>query len=1556
MDNGLRIVSQEKELMEVDPLVDARLSTTLWKEKSSGDEFAATLRETGGDVSPAYHMENECVSVVPSAKFTVLHIAKQNGRYVPFVNGAIPHTMEYGADPSAGIPGREIHLIHSHTGLHVDREGLENESEERQERGVGTVFSPCAAMVTVEDGESRPTQCTVRIWNQLKGYGDGSSIGNRILSGDRRLRAGFMDEPTVDVVCTPFPVARSRKQRVVIYDQRKVFQADLQRVQTEMRKILSKNFGSTDQDALVKGMYGQTAVSKALFNIIDANVSWFFQGKKPEEVVTMTWTEWGASKLGWGDWAKENLEQRQQEQQDQATAGLSTDVEVLQYKAVYFAGPILTLFFPIMLSQLSGSLLVSALGSGSISALLTWFKATQFTTYMDYIIAFSTGMIHGIFNYFTRPPTKQADKLYFTLDELASALEVLGRVAKLSKQDLTAATADRKFRRETALWAWLMQSSEKSQASNWIFGRKDNTGYFSQATIDTSELYDASTDSVPHRLTQVETMISIVIEDPAICKGKPVEFDFMCLNDTRHLLSLAGQGVSSSIDRLVTAIQNFEHRLEESLRRRFVPTQLSELYTESMYFWDSMTYSPFYAVLMSSMPVKFKADGDKTLEQLGIHRAGVIKMVKKNLRSKLSETFVHADSPGQKLKAAVDAAVETRIPQSLTEKKPQWIRTLPHVPRSMDLLFPAPDVLALDISELETPDVFVREQSGFKDAVEDMKRVFGQEQRALRHLRVYWCRIGERMRLVCGYNASQGFRLRDTLRVSPPLEFYSLVVSLPTDVRRLSVSLDETTRHRMRFIADRNATSAIRRVSTRLNDDETSLFALALFAELWTDELVALAQVRDTVASRVRRTLETALARAKGRAQRCADVMAAITNGQAPEFLAANDEFFRATQPGRDLARLARRLRLSSGSPYVAIQEAQRVARVLQGLASEKGPNTTMPSEPLQSLFMDVAHGHRAYQRAVAMTSTSSDATKIRVQRAFASAYPSLLFDRGGVAAVTAQIPDRPPQAHSVEDVVLSLRIRMAKLQLDFPTLDVLDTAITTQPASGDTLVTRLAEELAVFSIERANSTPSRDKFGVEKSMRFAVPFGYGDAPPPLVPMPVSALGFGSVPVWVDDVRTVLAQALTALDPASLPALSPVVHVTSRGPCAPTDGRGVEHPTIIKVVDRATLTFEFAHSEVGPSGIRTTTDAVPVSALDAVQQHVQSPETLALSDAVCGLAWNSERVLQCVLAGVSQLGSPTCEIVSQLPDTLRSEETGRVMEQSIDVRIRRIEDVLETTANNAIGLMQKIIVDVIGVEGRGSLQPAPGDQADEDDPITAASIDDVHIDLSSRPSTSTGAVLAEMPPKAQLLLIQIKELNPKSNWFNRQELLEFARTLREYEKGLYDSLLRDENWRTTFTANLKQGLKTNAKDKMEARLRKYRNESEDANDLYSMVDDTEVNVQEIDRLKDLEAQRREAELGSASRWSKERHLQRIHLAVAHVVGVAMSRSLVEPVKPVLTKIRWQLLVRQKLTDDQVIQERDRLNKLFQRFDIVLKEMAGKALRLSELCTALFLEI
>jgi hypothetical protein len=410
---------------------------------------------------------------------------------------------------------------------------------------------------------------------------------------------------------------------------------------------------------------------------------------------------------------------------------------------------------------------------------------------------------------------------------------------------------------------------------------------------------------------------------------------------------------------------------------------------------------------------------------------------------------------------------------------------------------------------------------------------------------------------------------------------------------------------------------------------------------------------------------------------------------------------------------------------------------------------------------------------------------------------------------------------------------------------------------------------------------------------------------------------------------------------------------------------------MIKVVDRATLTFEFAHSEVGPSGIRATTDAVPVSALDAVQQHVQSPETLTLSDAVCGLAWNAERVLQCVLAGVGQLGSQTCEIVCQLPDTLRGEETGRVMEQPIDKRIQRIENVLETTAKNAIELMQKIIVDVIGTEGmlgKRGLEPELLDKADEflDGPMTAASIDDVQIDLSSRPSTSTDApaiaamlptdapAIAAMLPTDPDLLKKLKGIDVTK--LSRKKCLEVASKLREYEKGLYDSLLSDENWITTFTENLRPTLKTNAEDMMKERLRKYRNGSEDANDLYSMVDDTEVNVQEIDRLKDLEEQRREAKLGRASRWLEERHVQRVHLAVAHVVGVAMSRSLVQPVNPVLTKIRWQLLVRQKLTDEQVTQERDRLNKLFQRFDIVLKEMAGKALRLSELCTALFLEI
>lgn len=1606
-EGGKRVRARVRAGAMDEALVEPRSTTTLWRAHSSTDDYAATFHEVG---SPALISHTTATFVDVNAtdpKFTVLHVIKQNGRYHPLVDGAVPSTTQHGGDRIAGIPPKTVHLLPAQTGLHVD-----------EEESTNTVLSPCASIVTVEDGEVFPVRCVVRVWQQLAGGGVGTSIGRRVLTGDHILRPARMDDSTVQAVCTPFPLARSRKQRVVIYDQRNVFRAELLRIRRSILKDVSiDNINTVLENVLT----GNTPAGKALFNIVSRNVARFRRlipqafGPPPEDAAANAADAERSTFLKTTDWLngisaedrqRINREQREAEQARQANA----DAEQLALGVAGVVVPLAALLIPTLFAQLGGTPLLRILGTSATNVVSVGLKSAT-VTIEQYALAAASGAITSIAQELTRRPLPEANKLYFTLDELASTLEVMGRVATLDPQTYAAATADQSYRTETAVWAWLMQSAQK--ASSVLLYRRDNTGFFSQSTIDTSELYDFTTDSVPRRLTEVETTISIAIEDPTICDGQAIEFDFLCNHDSAYLLALAGQGVSASVDRLADAIEAFQERLEEAARRPWrvpgFPQTSAAVYSTATYWWDNVMYSP-YVIFLWDHVNGLKERGMEGLEELGRQRQGILNLILRNMHDKLIRQFVSPDSPGQRLKEAVDTAVGARIPPGIVVQRPGWVRTMPHVASSMTLLFPAPDALVLDVVEFESEETFIREHSNFKNAIDDTRTTFQRERKALSHLQRTWNNNGARLVILCGHvvvAGTVGLGMRVALRnrlLRPPVDAYSLVVLLPEDVRRASVQLDEATKRRMRFIADRRSTSAIQRVSKTLEESETSLIAVSLFSELWTSELVMLADVPDTTPVFVRSTLQSTSARAAERAIACADLFLVVTEGEQPQFFNSNDPLLRATLAGRDAARLGRRMRVDAVAPPVAVKDARVVAQTLRRLAKEQSsqPSDSIPSEPLQSLFMDVAHGHRAYQRALGVAGAASTRlVATRMLQAFAGAYPSLLFDPilHPVETQSPHVqpnppstqPARPRAAQDVAAVVRSLRVRMAKLQLDFPSLGALDATVEAHPrvfaarnAVGPSepidrsvlkaQTNELIEELSVWTIQRATATPSA---GVVQSTRFSVPFGYGDAPPPLTTMPVSALGIGSVPVWIDDVRNALLDVLFAIDqakatnngyarpggPVGAPG-APMQSITfvSRGPCAPTNGE-IDHPTVIKVsgtAKQAHPVFSFARSQETLSSSSQLTGAAaaapapptPINAAQAASGHLQSERTLAMSTAVRELVWNAERVLQCVLAAVAQVGTRPCGIVAALPDLPPVSAATRRAVRDLDIQRARTLDILETYGRRGLVHMRTIINEVLRNEG---LQP---DDADADSALAnvtfmvpAGEIDVPRLDLNDRRFVDIGASgrLGAMPPTAPSLVQHLSELN--LSVLDREDHLAVARDLPNYETALYEALLKNVDWIDKFKSDLADGKESQFRKLMREKLDDYRRGAAAAVNLQHIATDASRLFAKIAQIDLARRRAALAQIGPMARRRSKGFAQRTRITLAHAIGVSMAKTLIAPVVPTLETLRWPA----SLNATRVALERDRLFDVVERVRAVLQPVDGQALRLSELCAVLHFE-
>ena len=184
----------------------------------------------------------------------------------------------------------------------------------------------------------------------------------------------------------------------------------------------------------------------------------------------------------------------------------------------------------------------------------------------------------------------------------------------------------------------------------------------------------------------------------------------------------------------------------------------------------------------------------------------------------------------------------------------------------------------------------------------------------------------------------------------------------------------------------------------------------------------------------------------------------------------------------------------------------------------------------------------------------------------------------------------------------------------------------------------------------------------------FCVPYGFGDTPPPLTAVAISAIMFGSVPVWSADWRFALLDVLRSLDSAHpLVGAVPAVDATRavarlqpqrrRATCA--DDPALPGPSIVRASDTHRYTF-FASAAMSAIDTNVLGDFVaaqngaPGHALPAsdaaAAEHVQDQQALALSRAVNEIAWNAERTLQCVLLAVARQGTAINLSGALLPD------------------------------------------------------------------------------------------------------------------------------------------------------------------------------------------------------------------------------------------------------------------------------------------------------------------
>ena len=1629
---------------EQDRLVAPRETTSVWQRGTAAGAFHVLTWEDAREPAVARHPVNTFVDVNPLAKTTVLHVAKTAGGYRAYVDGCAPPTSRVGADPQVPNSGRVVYEVVAHRGLHED-----------PTEPTMHALSPCAVVVSVEDGMPLPERCSVRLMQQYASDFGNALLDVPVVSGDRTISPIQMDAHLADVVYTPYPTVRGRKPRVIIFDQRKVFRAEIARINTTLRrsglapatkdieKDLEKTLKGTSKSVfagilnlvtvmLSNKTLAQEAARAAAASRADADANKGFVG--PIENEKNPWA-WGARNVfsvmgslittpaervrAWAEWDPESPEAvRDQAAADAAQSYADKYNAAAQQLggAITQSGISLLISLPTLIGTLSGIPMAMVIGRAAESmarvAVINPLAGPQ-------MIAFAgvAGAFQGMMLLLQQKPLPEADKVHMTLDELADSLEVLSSLTVASEADLNAALAENKFRRETVVWAWLINPAKKNIST--LLAKKDNTGYFSQSTIDTNELWDpdltnndgitGNRGNVPRAKSCVQTSVSVVIEDESLCDGARKEFEFLCTSDDKHLLALAGQGMLRSVRRLEAAVQKLYDNLQRAVRDNMSP--LAALVTgqtfkaQRLYWWDKLVYAPWIIALFRGIKrLDWGADG--TLRDLGVQRLGILEQVRRNMRYKLVKQFVELDSPAQKLARAIQNALDRTVPVSIRVQGPGWVRTLPHKAKSPDLLYPSPDVLTIDALDVETQSIMVRESSPLKDAVQDIRSTFRRESMAMRHLVPDWERTNAARLIVKTAHTSNPALGSASTRYAPPPDSYSLVLQLPADILNEATYVSERHRRGMSLVADRRSRSALQALVPTLKDDEHSFMALSLFAELWTDELVAQAQTNATQVEYMRTMFHSPIASACNRAAACARLVLETTEQAGNGFFPRDDPMLIATQTGRDAARFGMRLHLDGRSGSTDMRRARSVAKALAvfGTLESKGKQRLdrLPSEPLQSLFMSFSHGLDAFVRASQLAQGAPTThTKHRIVEAVSAGYPSLMIDlaRHEVHGQPRPLlyPPRPlptpepapASAAEFQELMNDLRMRMAKLRLDFGTLESLvGIAGGTRAPSTDALAAQLAKLGSVPTL-----TGRVDNTGM-----FYVPFGYGDPLPALSPYPMSAVMFGSVPVWVDTLLVTIVDLIASLSArAAAPYMAPapprqphpplgartvVVRVgPSRNQClavsqGPLSAPSLPAPSILQadivparlrspvavsIVFSASTTvvdLPTAQQDAAVARVNQTPFVVP-DAATAASEHVQSKESATLAVGIGALAWNTERVLQSSLLAMVQgdfaVANHPVALSVVLPDPPRPPDNVRARIRELETLRLSIEVQLVSTTRDALYYMQAVIAIVRG------LVPADGDRdfrvgqgseagggANDVSDRFAHLPSDLPPFLRRRIVEQTGALVCipGLDIDDPLIVNAIANLNvPK---ISDDELMCLAAHVGALETRMYRKLANDPEWRDNFESELAPLASrwVQVGKAMRVELAKFLKTEPDA--VIDLRDETNDALRLLRRRAEIDQKLARERLGRAARVASldlRAERQRRMLAMSYALGTGLARGIVGPSAPRIADTVWPAGLSRK----QRRAESDVMIGALQRLHATLQPSQGKVLRLSEVC-------
>ena len=1170
-----------------DPLLEESRTCSAWCPPQE-DVFLSGTRKAFGE--PAYWapaQRTEYVDPTPRAKLVTIQIIKTAAGYEAIVAGM--HVTP--VVPTNGGPA--YHPVRVHRGMSEDFETRTH------------VFSPCAVTLFVEDGQRPPERVRVITLQQATRHEAQDVVGDAVVLGDATLEATSVSSHTANVVLAAYPTTYPRVPRVMIQDVTAGLKFDQKQADALTWRWLA-TFGPYVGGTL--------------------KTVWDFLRTKPGDPDDPN--------------SKAEYEQLWRNAGGKALLSLLTILPTLLAHIGIAAG------------------IPASLATLLVDLPMIWQFTAKGNTETDEQFK---GRIAGLVfqkvleatkNYFTAKPRPKNKKVYLTIAEFARILETISSTPSMDKNELSKMQDDHRFQQEALVFRWLTED-ESPQLGGLLDKIKSVVDPTPDRNLNVLNPIDISElERLP--AAALKTQLRVSIDDSAICDTtERIEFDFDCDREDAATLGQISTGLIQDLMRLRRAIQKLYTAVTDSIAN-------SSILAEGRYWYDFVYYAPALEIGRRAFKAAYSDKETLNREQFISNKLYLLQRIRDRLDEKLTLKFCTIDSPGGKLLTKLWHHEGLQFPEASVMKPFQdhWVRCFPHRLQTGPYAFFSSEALSLEYAEIETGTVYVREKSIFDDAAKALNRAMTAGRTALQRLMRDW-EPTNRCKMVVVTQTPPTLA-----SLSPPIappNSYDLVIMLPGDVRFWVAEkvVEEDLELRLQLQCNRLARKHTNRVepSQTLLEKlhlpgtvEAEFAAVSLYAELWTDELIALHDVftDDELAGQAVATLQSASKRAAQRARAAGDFVLQTTQHDWTGFFKEDDPAMHATRAGRDALRLCKRMHLQMPLNRRMVAHLRRVAQAVLETANKTlhtdVPYSTLPAEPLASLFLPRWTGEQAYARVFLATrslrNNANAQAATRAANAAAAAYPAvLLLDDAAPPAVFDQ-GQQPQKAPDDASAMAKLEKRAAALRIDYTS--------TTELAASAPSVQQLTNQMAWL-----NTNP------LAWRRLFYAPFGHGSAPPPLLyPAPACPM-FGSVPIWTASIGSVAARVhLSNPAPAATTwtlHLQAVMHCTAHEDVLPNP-----HFLVLEPLGQSTDQVAYFWASAEASDRRQSaasrralkTTARPASARparSAAIDHTFLEEAQKQASSTQTIVWNAERVAQCLCLAAGAQGSAPTNLEVHLP-------------------------------------------------------------------------------------------------------------------------------------------------------------------------------------------------------------------------------------------------------------------------------------------------------------------